>query len=59
VAGIGALPARTLVYVSCDPATLARDVRRFVDAGFSLGDVRAFDLFPRTAHIETVVTLTR
>lgn len=50
-----AVPA--LVYVSCDPATLARDVRVFLDAGYTVDDVRAFDLFPRTAHVETVVTL--
>jgi tRNA/tmRNA/rRNA uracil-C5-methylase (TrmA/RlmC/RlmD family) len=59
VDGLCALPARRLVYVSCDPATLARDVRRFVDGGFALGGARAFDLFPRTAHVETIVTLTR
>jgi tRNA/tmRNA/rRNA uracil-C5-methylase (TrmA/RlmC/RlmD family) len=46
-----------LVYVSCDPVTLARDVRTLVDAGYTLDDVRAFDLFPRTAHVEAVVTL--
>jgi tRNA/tmRNA/rRNA uracil-C5-methylase (TrmA/RlmC/RlmD family) len=48
----------TVVYVSCDPVTLARDVRTFVEAGYEPADVRAFDLFPRTAHVETVVTLT-
>lgn len=48
---------RELVYVSCDPATLARDVRVLLDAGYGVDDVRAFDLFPRTAHVETVVTL--
>lgn len=57
--GLAARDVAELVYVSCDPATLARDVRRLVDAGFQLGDVRAFDLFPRTGHVETVVTLTR
>lgn len=48
-----------VVYASCDPATLARDVRLFVDGGYELADVRGFDLFPRTAHVETVVTLRR
>lgn len=48
-----------IVYVSCDPATLARDVRVLVDAGYAMSDVRAFDLFPRTGHVETVLTLTR
>lgn len=43
-----------VVYVSCDVATLARDARHWLDAGYRLGDVRAFDLFPQTAHIETV-----
>ncbi|MGH3116815.1 MAG: class I SAM-dependent RNA methyltransferase, partial [Gaiellales bacterium] len=50
---------RQLVYVSCDVATLARDARRIVDAGYTLGTVRAFDLFPNTPHVETLVTFTR
>jgi 23S rRNA (uracil1939-C5)-methyltransferase len=48
-----------IVYVSCDVATLARDVRRLVDAGYGLEHVEAFDLFPNTAHVETVVVLVR
>ena len=55
--GAGGVPR--LVYVSCDPATLARDVRVLVDAGYTMSDVRAFDLFPRTGHVETVLTLSR
>jgi len=51
--------ARQIVYVSCDVATLARDARRIVDAGYALGTVRAFDLFPNTPHVETLVTFTR
>ncbi len=56
---IGASLVPRVVYVSCDPATLARDVRVLVDAGYSMSDVRAFDLFPRTGHVETVLTLDR
>jgi 23S rRNA (uracil1939-C5)-methyltransferase len=43
-----------VVYVSCDVATLARDARTWIDGGYRLAAVRAFDLFPQTAHIETV-----
>jgi 23S rRNA (uracil1939-C5)-methyltransferase len=45
---------RRLVYVSCDPATLARDARRLLDAGYLLGSLRAFDLFPNTPHVEAL-----
>lgn len=50
---------RRVVYVSCDPATLARDVALFKEKGYKLQNVHAVDLFPRTAHVETVVTLAR
>ncbi len=46
-------------YVSCDPATLARDIGRFRQAGWQLGELRAFDAFPMTHHVECVATLTR
>ena len=46
-----------IVYVSCDPATLARDVKRFGELGYPAAKARAVDLFPRTAHVETVVLL--
>lgn len=48
-----------IVYVSCDPATLARDVKRFGELGYPAVKARAVDLFPRTAHVETVVLLGR
>jgi tRNA/tmRNA/rRNA uracil-C5-methylase (TrmA/RlmC/RlmD family) len=46
-------------YVSCDPATLARDIGTFREAGWQLGELRAFDAFPMTHHVECVATLTR
>jgi 23S rRNA (uracil1939-C5)-methyltransferase len=51
-------PAR-LVYVSCDPPTLARDARRLLDAGYHLDVLRAFDFFPNTPHVESLATFVR
>ncbi len=48
-----------VVYVSCDPATMARDVKRFIEHGYTLRRAVAFDLFPRCAHVESVVLLSR
>ncbi len=50
---------RRLVYVSCDPATLARDTALLKQHGFTLDTAEAFDLFPRCAHVESVVSFTR
>lgn len=49
-------PSR-VVYVSCNPATLARDVLRFSSFGYVLQEATAFDLFPKTSHVETVCLL--
>ena len=57
VRGIVALRPRHVSYVSCDPATLARDLRALLDAGYRIDSVRAFDMFPQTHHVETVVHL--
>jgi 23S rRNA (uracil1939-C5)-methyltransferase len=50
---VGWRPSR-IVYVSCDPPTLARDAARLAEAGYSLSSVDCLDLFPNTAHVETV-----
>ena len=46
-----------LVYVSCDPATQARDLKDFIEGGYKITKVQPFDLFPHTRHIENVVSL--
>lgn len=50
---------RTVVYVSCDPATQMRDLKEFLAAGYAVTAVQPFDLFPQTRHLECVVTLVR
>jgi 23S rRNA (uracil1939-C5)-methyltransferase len=54
-----AMGPRTLVYVSCDPSTLARDLRLICDAGYALTNVQPVDMFPYTSHIECVATCER
>jgi tRNA/tmRNA/rRNA uracil-C5-methylase (TrmA/RlmC/RlmD family) len=54
----GAAALRAVAYVSCDPATLARDIAVFGEAGWRLSGLRAFDAFPMTHHVECVATLT-
>ena len=46
-----------ILYVSCDPATLARDLQAFLDASYSVASIKAIDLMPHTSHVETVVLL--
>lgn len=59
LAGIAALKPGRIVYVSCDPTTMARDLRGLLDAGYALDRVTGVDLFPQTFHIETVAHLHR
>ena len=54
---VAALKPRAIAYVSCDGATLARDVRAAATAGYQLAQLAAFDLFPMTAHVESLALL--
>jgi len=59
VASITARGPRAVVYVACDPAALARDVRAFGEHGYRLTELRGYDLFPMTHHVECVALLNR
>jgi tRNA/tmRNA/rRNA uracil-C5-methylase (TrmA/RlmC/RlmD family) len=56
---LAARARRGFLYVSCDPATLARDVAVLADRGYELAALDGFDLFPQTAHVEAVAVLRR
>jgi tRNA/tmRNA/rRNA uracil-C5-methylase (TrmA/RlmC/RlmD family) len=58
VRGIASAGPRAVVYVACDPAALARDVATFGELGWELAELRAFDCFPMTQHVECVALLT-
>ncbi|NNG37580.1 hypothetical protein HKD39_18120 [Nakamurella sp. DB0629] len=53
---LAALRPRLIVYVACDPAALARDTKTLLDNGFRLTDLKAFDCFPQTHHVECVAS---
>ena len=59
VNAIASMEPKRIVYVSCEPSTLARDVQRFSALGYELKKVTAVDMFPRTCHVETVVLMSR
>ena len=59
IATIAAMRPKRVVYVSCDPATLARDLKLFRESGYKTETVTPADMFPGTAHVETVVRLTK
>jgi 23S rRNA (uracil1939-C5)-methyltransferase len=57
IAGVLGLQPRRISYVSCDPATLARDLKKLIAGGYHFASICAFDMFPQTHHVETVVHL--
>jgi 23S rRNA (uracil1939-C5)-methyltransferase len=57
--GLLRLRPHRLVYLSCDPPTLARDLRAMREAGYRVTRLQGFDMFPQTMHIETLVELTQ
>ncbi|CAN2207269.1 AdoMet_MTases domain containing protein [Candidatus Nanopelagicaceae bacterium] len=58
IESLGKLGARSIVYVACDPAALARDTTYLNEIGYHLDDIRALDLFPMTHHIESIALFT-
>jgi len=58
-AALSRTPAAKVTFVSCDPATLSRDLRILLESGFRVEQTHLFDMFPQTAHMETVVHLVR
>ena len=59
IQAVGQMSPRRLVYVSCDPGTLARDLKRLTEQGYQGEKVAVVDLFPRTVHVETVVLMSK
>ena len=59
IGAVAKMAPRRVVYVSCNPETLARDLKRFALLGFKTMQITPVDLFPRTAHVETVVLMSR
>ena len=57
IAGVLGLKPPRISYVSCDPATLARDLKKLIAGGYQLASIYGFDMFPQTHHVETVVHL--
>lgn len=53
------LDPKEIIYISCDPSTLARDLKHFTETGYSLQSLHAFDMFPQTSHVETMTVLRR
>lgn len=59
IAAIIKISPQKIVYVSCGPATLARDIKSLMSNGYAIRNIQPFDMFPQTGHVETVVTMAR
>lgn len=57
ISAVNRLKIPQIVYVSCEPSTLARDLKRFMEVGYKVKSVQPLDMFPQTRHVETVVRL--
>ncbi len=59
IAAIIKISPQKIVYVSCGPATLARDIKSLMSNGYAIRNIQPFDMFPQTGHVETVLTMAR
>jgi 23S rRNA (uracil1939-C5)-methyltransferase len=59
IQGLAKMKASRVVYVSCDPATLSRDLARLLQSGYRVQEAHLVDLFPQTYHLESVFHLVR
>jgi 23S rRNA (uracil1939-C5)-methyltransferase len=59
IQAIGKSGARAVIYISCNPKTLIRDLDMFDQQGYAAGDIFPFDMFPQTHHVESLTVLTR
>ena len=57
LSGVIELKPAKIIYLACNPATQARDIRPLLDRGFTLKSLNPYDMFPQTAHIEVVALL--
>ena len=57
ISGIISKNIPKIIYISCNPATLARDLRKFLDSGYAIENIKAFDMFPQTSHVECCCVL--
>jgi tRNA/tmRNA/rRNA uracil-C5-methylase (TrmA/RlmC/RlmD family) len=58
LAAIGAMRPKRILYISCQPESMVRDVKDFADQGYAVGDIEVFDFYPQTQHVELFCALT-